>query len=227
MAMIECPKCGRKISEKAKICPGCNSSMDKILIICPDCNQQVRKDAEFCPNCGYPISKQSEINENLIPISQKNEYEVNDFKVRTKSKKLSKKKKIFICTSIILIVAITLGAIVFISNGMLGKSEAYKDICGSWETTAYTSENGARLELPDEWNLSFVNLDLSDDGTYFLNMYQENTSGTWELKEDSEIELHPQNNKKATVHIFYAEDDEVIEVSKADGRDEIWYLKKK
>ena len=29
MAIIKCPECGRRISDKAKVCPGCGYPMEK------------------------------------------------------------------------------------------------------------------------------------------------------------------------------------------------------
>lgn len=67
MALINCPKCGKQISDKAKICPNCKFDMDERMTTCPECKLQVRKDAELCPNCGYPISEENDIKA-VVPV---------------------------------------------------------------------------------------------------------------------------------------------------------------
>jgi predicted nucleic acid-binding Zn ribbon protein len=70
MALIRCPKCGNKVSEKASSCPHCGISLSKNLqkekLKCPECSSELPDNATFCPNCGYPIRK-----ENKKPINTK------------------------------------------------------------------------------------------------------------------------------------------------------------
>lgn len=58
MAMINCPECGKEISDKAKKCIHCG----KVLIEeepkmkkCDECGKEVPVDATECPYCGCPI----------------------------------------------------------------------------------------------------------------------------------------------------------------------------
>jgi predicted nucleic acid-binding Zn ribbon protein len=70
MALIRCPKCGNKVSEKASSCPHCGHSLSKNLqkekLKCPECSSELPDNATSCPNCGYPIKK-----ENKKPINTK------------------------------------------------------------------------------------------------------------------------------------------------------------
>ena len=83
MALINCPVCGRQVSDRAKICVGCGSALDInyiycekcgkaipegtsecifcgapvgiTLIDCPECGAQMPEDAQACSNCGCPL----------------------------------------------------------------------------------------------------------------------------------------------------------------------------
>lgn len=58
MALIDCPGCGKKISEWADICPGCGFSFSPSQsIICEECNGKVNANLKECPYCGFPIRK--------------------------------------------------------------------------------------------------------------------------------------------------------------------------
>lgn len=55
MSMVNCPKCGKEISDKATVCPSCGFIPTKqSLVTCGECGQAYEKNAEICPNCGCP-----------------------------------------------------------------------------------------------------------------------------------------------------------------------------
>ncbi len=55
MSMINCPKCGKEISDKAAVCPSCGFiPTNQSLVTCSECGQAYEKNAEACPNCGCP-----------------------------------------------------------------------------------------------------------------------------------------------------------------------------
>lgn len=92
MALIECPNCGKKVSDKAEICPEC-----KINLIeyrreeaekekkqaeerqkelenqeeCPECKKLVEKNVELCPFCGFPIREEKNKQKELMIEKQK------------------------------------------------------------------------------------------------------------------------------------------------------------
>lgn len=86
MALIQCPECGRKVSDKAKACPGCgypiaelfindnieksnpavgDSEIESNQIVCPKCGYINEEGALFCGKCSYRIT----------PVVKKSDYE--------------------------------------------------------------------------------------------------------------------------------------------------------
>lgn len=70
MALINCPECGKEISEGSKFCIHCGYPLDEDnntiltvndneydLLICPECGHDVSETADICPNCGFSIRK--------------------------------------------------------------------------------------------------------------------------------------------------------------------------
>lgn len=62
MAMIQCPECGQKISDKAKKCIHCGKVFveEKTVneeIKCSECGIVLAESDEICPNCGCPVEK--------------------------------------------------------------------------------------------------------------------------------------------------------------------------
>ena len=59
MALINCPECGHKISDKAAACPSCGIKIAGNITCCPSCRHTYLTEAPQCPKCSYPnISKQ-------------------------------------------------------------------------------------------------------------------------------------------------------------------------
>lgn len=63
MALINCPFCEKKVSDKAEKCPHCGKmlsmaatlSKDEGDQICPECGSVIPKGERACPNCGCPL----------------------------------------------------------------------------------------------------------------------------------------------------------------------------
>lgn len=55
MALINCPECGGRVSDKAKACPHCGYAV--AVPRCPECGGVVSEDMSTCPGCGYPLQK--------------------------------------------------------------------------------------------------------------------------------------------------------------------------
>ena len=57
MAMINCPNCGKQISDRAKTCPGCGYELVKeepveVLPekrVCEECGAEITSDMDVCP----------------------------------------------------------------------------------------------------------------------------------------------------------------------------------
>lgn len=55
MALIPCPECSHKISDKAEKCPNCGFPM-YLGIKCPECGEIIREGLDTCSECGYPLN---------------------------------------------------------------------------------------------------------------------------------------------------------------------------
>jgi uncharacterized OB-fold protein len=107
MALINCPNCGRSVSDKASVCPGCGNmfphqeiELPKALITCEECGTEYEQGVDICPNCGCPAPK-PELQEN----SQK--VEVTSETITQTSKKKLKKAAIYI--TVVVVFAVILG----------------------------------------------------------------------------------------------------------------------
>lgn len=62
MALIQCPECGKEISDKAAMCIHCGKVFveEKSVngeIRCSECGAVLTETDEICPNCGCPVEK--------------------------------------------------------------------------------------------------------------------------------------------------------------------------
>ena len=59
MAIINCPECTHKISDRSVSCTNCGfpTSKMKFLIKCPECFESISNQSVSCTNCGFPIVK--------------------------------------------------------------------------------------------------------------------------------------------------------------------------
>ncbi len=58
MALIQCPECGKEISDQAISCPNCGFPINKSSKLCPDCSSEVPSEATICPKCGFPFNNE-------------------------------------------------------------------------------------------------------------------------------------------------------------------------
>ncbi len=54
MALIDCPECGGKVSDKAESCPSCGYVISEIK--CEECGKMMKKGTKVCPSCGCPVN---------------------------------------------------------------------------------------------------------------------------------------------------------------------------
>ncbi len=82
MAMITCPNCGGKISDKAKKCVHCGTVfIPEEKKYCQDCGAELEEDMKICPQCGCPVDDE---NAEIAP----QQVEVTGVKIAKKSKKI-------------------------------------------------------------------------------------------------------------------------------------------
>jgi len=61
MALIICPECGQKISDKSSTCIHCGCSLEKKKK-CPECGSIVSESESLCNICGFPFETQRTTN---------------------------------------------------------------------------------------------------------------------------------------------------------------------
>ena len=55
MALINCPECGKQISDRAKVCVHCGINLQTDYTKCPECGSFVSRRKNMCQVCGCPI----------------------------------------------------------------------------------------------------------------------------------------------------------------------------
>lgn len=147
MSMINCPECGKEISDKAKKCVHCG----KVLIedkpatkVCSDCGKENPIDATECVHCGCPFEEGTTV-ETPVQIAP----------VEKPKRDL---KKIIIP----IVVAVHLGA----QNGFGGNTEsfalcAYSKEKKEYKLDAYTKSDDIE-QIKEDYD--------SDDDNYFMYM---------------------------------------------------------
>lgn len=58
MALINCPNCGRQVSDSAPVCPGCGTAINNVPVkksFCKYCGTEIQGDIAFCPSCGKSL----------------------------------------------------------------------------------------------------------------------------------------------------------------------------
>lgn len=80
MALINCPECGKEISDKSKACIHCGYPLEEetnkavVYVKCPECGKEVPNDIDNCTYCGCPIKIQEPtIKNDNIPIAIQNQ----------------------------------------------------------------------------------------------------------------------------------------------------------
>ena len=65
MALITCPECGWKVSDRAAACPNCGSPF-KDLKFCIHCGAKIDKNCVVCPQCGKQVAELNSNDKNII-----------------------------------------------------------------------------------------------------------------------------------------------------------------
>lgn len=64
MALINCPECGKEISDKASNCPNCGATVKKKF--CQHCGESIDNDCVVCPKCGKQVEELGGNDKNII-----------------------------------------------------------------------------------------------------------------------------------------------------------------
>lgn len=57
MALITCPGCGNKVSDKAMYCPKCGRKINISGKVCMECGTVLMENEKECHNCGCPVER--------------------------------------------------------------------------------------------------------------------------------------------------------------------------
>lgn len=58
MALINCPECGKEVSDQAVSCPNCGTPINKVeKKFCLHCGEKIDKDCVICPKCGKQVAQ--------------------------------------------------------------------------------------------------------------------------------------------------------------------------
>ena len=128
MALINCPSCGKEVSDKASACPQCgfrllksetDSAPEVRKNICKDCGNELSEGVDICPNCGRPVHISDEEVKEIKSPQQAEPTKTNIHLFKKKSFWIS----IFGC--IILISGIILGASIYHNKQEEKRQEEY------------------------------------------------------------------------------------------------------
>ncbi len=139
MALINCPNCGKQVSDKSEKCIYCGEKLIKDdKKHCIDCGAELDENITVCPNCGCPVEDENKQKN----IERPQQVEVTGVKV---AKKTKSKIGVAIIISIIAIV-IVIGATKYKNKKI---SETYADNLQLVILTMYTgaseAESGGNL----------------------------------------------------------------------------------
>lgn len=60
MAIINCPKCGNRVSTMALLCPHCSVKIADHIAVCPECEEPYIKEKDnVCKNCGIKLDEET------------------------------------------------------------------------------------------------------------------------------------------------------------------------
>ena len=80
MALINCPNCGKEVSDQAASCIHCGAEIptpkpeevDEGPARCPECGTEIQGDEEACQNCGCPLKPITQESEGAKPEQSEN-----------------------------------------------------------------------------------------------------------------------------------------------------------
>lgn len=161
MALINCPKCGNEVSDKAVKCPQCGMQLKEIQkIVCQECGEELAENENTCHKCGCPVISENE-----------NEH-------KRKKNPLNKKKIVIATVAIIAVIAF--GVIFQKKSAEKERLQALEDyeinlsfVSSSMLVGASTAEKAGGL-IHDVWyNTIYEKADSSTDkythGSYGFN----------------------------------------------------------
>lgn len=99
MSLIQCPECGKEISDKAVSCPNCGYSFQKMKF-CKFCGERIPEDSIICTKCGRQVENQQQngftIN-NVSNASSSSSAQATEQSTLRNQKKIDKTTALVLC----------------------------------------------------------------------------------------------------------------------------------
>ena len=244
MAIIDCPFCGKQISDKATECVHCGAAIpvegavgetpDQVArAACPECGNPVDDGAQACPNCGFPVAPAAPEAQGDQPEEPAPETASADGAKGLEQRKVkSKTLLIVIAAAVVVIAAIVIGFAVSAHQEQVRKDEEAAAAQAAAEKEE-ADRKAAHNQYIDDLNTSMM-LMLSgaaaaeDLGNITNNVWH---SAIWERSEDGwdeSIRKYYSDDFNDALSKLYADPDTVNAVKNIkSNQDEVSALDKK
>lgn len=70
MAIIQCPKCKKEISDKSEKCVHCGYVLITKKKFCSECGNELEEETEICPKCGCPVVKSDKSEPQQVEVTK-------------------------------------------------------------------------------------------------------------------------------------------------------------
>lgn len=169
MALMNCPSCGKQISDRAEKCPGCGYTISYGRfddggeipgIVCDECGTVIPYGRAACPECGCPVTymnKSKFADEPDIDGTEEFQGEIRNDGPRKKKRKKGRK---WIVALVIVVIIAAFGTFIYREYSKAVYMENYADALSTMAEGVSTAEdcgnlikavwNNAIYEEPDE-----------------------------------------------------------------------------
>ena len=96
MALINCPECGKEVSDKATSCPNCGLPLNDKKF-CVHCGSKIDKNCVVCPQCGKQVQELKSNDRNIIINNSATSYASADHRPIIIGKPKNKWVAFFLC----------------------------------------------------------------------------------------------------------------------------------
>lgn len=222
MALVQCPNCGKNVSDRAVKCPACNFELPKKAEenVCEECGAVLPEGAVECPECGCPVTVKEDSQLQRVSVANVELKGINP-----------KTKKIIILILILLVVAVAaFFGITAISKGN-ASSQYKKDLSTAvtlmwsggyqaesaaslihdvwyntiYEKSSYTTDKYTKVgsTFHDDFNTSLLLLQFSDEFTAKTDTIRSNQGRVEELMKKLQNPPEDQKNAHAALLNLY------------------------
>ncbi len=161
MALMNCPSCGKQVSDRAEKCPGCgyiisggsfgNNGEERPGIVCDECGTVIPYGSAACPECGCPVTymdKRKPADEHDPDGTEAIYDDVEPDAFRKKKRKKGRKR---IVALVIVIIIAALGTFIYGEYSKAVYMENYADALSAMAEGASDAEDCGNL-IKAVWN---------------------------------------------------------------------------